>query len=95
MSTRPRVNKLKQAMHGIQADDTPAPTAQVVAFSGTPTRYPVTPSRVGKKMISGYFVPDVTKQLHLLGIERDTSIQALLQEALNDLFRKYGKSAIA
>lgn len=94
MTTPQRVNKLKAAMHGMQAADTPQETAEVVRLP-EPTKYPVTPSRIGKRQISGYFTPDATKQLHLIAIERDTTIQALLEEALNDLCRKYGKSAIA
>ncbi len=31
----------------------------------------------------------------MLAVELDTSTQALVHEALNDLFRKHGKSAIA
>lgn len=94
MTTPQRVNKLKAAMQGMQAGDAPSQTAEVVQMPLV-TKYPVTPSRIGKKQISGHFGPDTVKQLHLLGIERDTTVQGLLEEALNDLFRKYGKSAIA
>jgi len=94
MTTAPRVNKLKAAMQGMQAGDVPQVTAEIVTLPAA-VKYPVTPSRIGKKQISGYFTSDTTKQLHLLGIERDATVQALLEEALNDLFRKYGKSAIA
>lgn len=93
MTTPQRVNKLKAAMQGMQAGDTPQATAEVVQLPAMP-KYPVTPSRVGKRQISGYFAADAVKQLHLLAVERDTTNQALLEEALNDLFRKYSKSAI-
>lgn len=93
MTTPQRVNKLKAAMQGIQAGDAPQEAAEIVRLP-VAAKYPVTPSRVGKRQISGYFTPDAAKQLHLLAVERDTSIQALLEEALNDLFRKFGKSAI-
>jgi hypothetical protein len=53
------------------------------------------PSRVGKKTVAAHFDPAVSKQLKLLGIERDSSTQALLKEAINDLFTKYGKPPIA
>ena len=39
--------------------------------------------------------PAVKKQLQVLAAERETTIQALLAEALNDRFAKYGKPAIA
>jgi hypothetical protein len=53
------------------------------------------PSRVGKKTVAAHFDPAVSKQLKHLGLERDTSTQALLREAINDLFNKYGKPPIA
>ena len=55
----------------------------------------VAPSRRGKKVVSGYFDTGVSKQLKILCVENDTSLQALLTEALNDLFIKHGKSPIA
>ncbi|WP_413176456.1 ribbon-helix-helix domain-containing protein [Anabaena azotica] len=55
----------------------------------------VPPSRVGKKAIAGHFDPAVGKQLRQLALDNDTTVQALLEEALNDLFLKYGKSPIA
>lgn len=54
-----------------------------------------TPSRKGKKAISGFFDPTVSKQLRMLGIEEDRTVQSMLGEALNLLFEKYGKDAIA
>jgi hypothetical protein len=54
-----------------------------------------TPSRMGKKTIAAHFDPAVSRQLKQLGLDRDTSTQALLREALNDLFTKYGKPPIA
>ncbi|MEJ1934635.1 ribbon-helix-helix domain-containing protein [Nostoc sp. NIES-2111] len=53
------------------------------------------PSRQGKKAIAGHFDPAVSKQLKQLALEQDTTVQALLAEALNDLFDKYGKKPIA
>jgi hypothetical protein len=54
-----------------------------------------TPSRIGKKTVAAHFDPAVSKQLRQLGLDRDTSTQALLREAINDLFTKYGKAPIA
>jgi len=47
--------------------------------------------REGKKAVSGYFSPEVSRGLHLLAIEQGTSLQALMGEAFDDLMRKYGK----
>lgn len=54
-----------------------------------------TPARRGKKMIAAYFDPAVSRQLKQVGLERDLSNQALIREALNDLFEKHGKPPIA
>lgn len=59
------------------------------------TKSEVPPSRVGKKAIAGHFDPAVGKQLRQLALDNDTTVQALLEEALNDLFLKHGKSPIA
>ena len=92
-----RTNSLRDAMLGVQASPT-----QPVALSVVPTpessvtnRQPVAPSRIGKRAISGHFDPAVGRQLRILAAEKDRSTEDLLGEALNDLFRKYNKSAIA
>ena len=53
------------------------------------------PGRVGKTAVSGFFPPPVKRQLRLMAAANDTTIQALLAEALNDLFAKHGKPEIA
>ena len=67
-----------------------------IVIEATPKPNPmVPPSRQGKKMISGHFDKDVHRQLKMLAIERDTSIQDLLSEALNALFERNNKPPIA
>lgn len=51
--------------------------------------------RVGKKAIAGFFDPAVSRQLRILGVQLDRTVQELLAEALNDLFGKYGLSRLA
>ena len=46
-------------------------------------------SRAGKKLIAGHFDPAIHRQLKQLSVNADTSIQALLAEALDDLFQKH------
>jgi len=53
------------------------------------------PSRVGKRIVAGYFDPVVSRQLKILAAERDSNIQELLREALNDFFEKNGKARLA
>lgn len=60
-----------------------------------PRSYQVRTGREGKSNITGYFPPEVKKQLRLLAAEQDTTIQNLLAEALNDLFAKNGKPELA
>ncbi len=59
------------------------------------TMQPVPQSRQGKKTIAGHFDPAVSRQLKEIALAEDSSVQALLREALNDLFTKRGKPQIA
>ena len=53
------------------------------------------PGRSGTKLIGGHFDPAVARQLRLIAAEEDTTIQALLAEALDLLFVKKGKARVA
>jgi hypothetical protein len=59
------------------------------------------PDRSGKSNISAYFDMPVKWELQALLLERSRSLgrrvtsQELLAEALNDLFKKYGKAEVA
>lgn len=55
----------------------------------------IPPSRRGLKVISGHFDPAVSRQFKQLALEKDSSVQALLAEAVNDLFIKYHRNPIA
>jgi hypothetical protein len=48
-------------------------------------------TREGKKAVVGYFSPAVSRALRQLALDTETSIQALLGEAIDDLMRKHGK----
>ena len=65
-----------------------------IAAAGKSQRRHFRPGREGKSNVTGYFPPEVKKQLRLLAAEHDTTIQNLLAEALNDLFAKNGKPEI-
>lgn len=58
----------------------------------TPAELP--PSRVGRKVISGYFTPEMSLALHLCARRASVSLQALMAEAFNDVLRKYGESPV-
>ena len=63
-------------------------TVELVASAESRPRH-FRPGREGKSNVTGYFPPEVKKQLRLLAAEHDTTIQNLLAEALNDLFSKH------
>lgn len=63
--------------------------------SATTLKTQRTKSRIGKRVISGFFDPQVSKQLARLAIDQDRTNEDLLREALNDLFTKYHLPPIA
>ena len=71
------------------------------AFAEAETSGPVinrpksTGPRTGKKAVPLWLPAVAKRQLDLLVIEQDTTKQALLSEAVNDLFKKYRKPPIA
>jgi hypothetical protein len=46
-------------------------------------------------MIAGFFDPAVSRHLRQLALDENSSVQALLAEAINGLFEKRGKAPIA
>jgi hypothetical protein len=52
-------------------------------------------TRAGKKKVTAALDPAAHKQLRQLGLDRDMTTEALLIEAINDLFTKYAKRPIA
>lgn len=52
------------------------------------------PSRAGKRLIAAHVDPKVAKQLKLLAAEDDTTVQALIEEALDLLFIKKGRGPL-
>lgn len=82
----------------------PPPAARRVAAKSEPStpapkaEEPVgfyRPSREGKQLVAGHFPKSVAKQLKLLSVEEDTTVQELLAEALDLLFVKKGRARIA
>ncbi len=69
----------------------PMPAAETPPLESAPR----TPSRIGTRML-GFHVPEpVQRQFKVLAAEQGKTVHALLQEAVNDLFRKYNKGPIA
>ena len=95
MSNKQKVS-LTEALQG-KAKQTPNP--QKASVEPEPvekkTITKVTPSRVGKRNISGYFPPDVHKQLRIIAAEEDLTLEEALGDALNVYFERKGKPPIA
>lgn len=51
-------------------------------------------TRVGKKKVTAALSPIDHKRLRQLALERDATSEALLTEAISDLFAKYSKATI-
>lgn len=98
------VNALQAVLDRQAREAAPAPTAPPAPRAVRAKREPAPetpsrsaayrPSRDGKRFIGGYFEPKVAKQLKLLAAEDDTTVQDLVEEALNLLFVKKGKGPI-
>lgn len=69
----------------------PAPEAPADA---APAKF-YRPSRDNRRFVGGHFEPAVGKQLRMIAVEDDTTVQALLEEALDLLFVKKGRQKIA
>jgi hypothetical protein len=83
------MSRFKGLQSNIAAKAAPAPAA-------APTSAPTTTStkakaREGKKAIVGYFSEDMSRQLRMLAIEENTTVQALVGEGLDMLLRARGK----
>lgn len=53
------------------------------------------PTRVGTKLVAGHFDPRIARQLRMIAAEEDSTVQALLEEALDLLFVKKGKACLS
>lgn len=79
-------NKFAAALKPVKA----APEA--VAESGSPH---ARPSRKSTKHVGGYFDPTVSRQLREIALEEDSTVQALLGEAIDMLFQSRRRPTIA
>lgn len=48
-------------------------------------------ARVGKRALVGYFSPELSRTLNMMATERDTTLQAVLGEAIDLWLRENGK----
>ena len=96
MAQKKRRSLDAQLAQRITSVTNPAPAEQVEpTTSSPPATKPKVNSRTGKKAISGFFEPEVSRQLKALAALEGRTVQGMIGEALNLLFEKYGKDAIA
>lgn len=107
MTEKPR-NAMQAALDRAAQKEAPEPPRPVPAALATPKPRRATrasapsaeeksfdrPSRRNTRLIGGHFKPELAKQLRILAAEEDTTIQALLEEAIDLLLTKKAKGRI-
>lgn len=91
-SSKPK--KRVSLSQAVQAQQPTTTISQSTEKDRAATQKPRT-GRIGTKLIAGHFGEAAAKQFKLMAVEQDKTAQVLLEEAINDLFRKYGKEPIA
>ncbi len=93
----PAKTQLKELLDGYgqetEVEETPVSPRTPVENEKTDDKVP--PSRRGKRHISGYFEPEVLRQVKIICAEEDKTVNQVLADALNSLFVNRGKAPIA
>jgi hypothetical protein len=91
----PAKNSLQAILNRQVAPPPPMPAPQPVAAPAPAPAARATPARAGKRLVAGHFDPKVAQALRLIAAEEDTTIQALLEEAIDLLLVKKGRAPMA
>jgi hypothetical protein len=69
-----------------------APTEKIAAAPQRPEAIvrPPQPSRIGKKVVSVYLAESVWRDLKLLAVKTDTTIDALVRRGIDRVFAEHG-----
>ena len=67
--------------------ETPRSVAEPVVASARP-------DRAGRKVISGYFSPEMSLSMHMCARRAGITVQELMAEAFDDVLRKHGQSPV-
>lgn len=91
---------MAQALSAAAGHSYSRPTPGAAGLAAEPELKPrrtrsIAPSREGKKPVTGFFSPETSRQIKKLALDQDKTLQELVGEALNDLFRKYDLPPIA
>lgn len=96
MSKRPNLTAVVKAAGSTRRTAAPEQLAEAMSSTAPDTPVPARArTRQATKQIAAHFPEEVAWQLRELAVERRTTVQALLGEGLNDLFRKYGRPELA
>ena len=94
----PAKKELKDALSGFGQETEVKPLSIELEQPGEDNGKPkskVPPSREGKRHISGYFAPEVFRQVKIICAEEDKTVQEVLADCLNAHFVNLGKPPIA
>lgn len=86
----PKPNPLSQGLN----QQTPQRSVPVVSKPDRAEKR-TPPSRTGRVLIGGHFAPEVQTALKIIAAEERTTIQSLLEEAINMVFAKRHRPEIA
>ena len=81
---------MRQAVRPEPEASPPPSPAQASPAAPRPATGFYAATRAGKKKVTAALDPSVHKQLKSLAVARDTTTEALLTEAIADLFAKHG-----
>ena len=86
---------LAESLQRAARQELPASESARSRLAASPAEGFYAATRAGKKKVTATLDPAMHKQLKGLAVERDTTTEALLVEAITDLFAKHGKQSIA
>lgn len=92
---------LAESMRAVAAEPSSAPQPVAAPAAGQVEHAAERPkgfyaaTRAGKKKATATLSNEAHRQLKALAVDQGGKIEGLLTEAINDLFRKYGKQPIA
>ena len=86
-----RVSRAPKAVEAKQATSPVIEAAEPVEARSKSYR----PVREGKRFVGAHFPPEVARQLKMLAAEDETTVQELLEQAVDLLFVKHGKAKAA
>jgi hypothetical protein len=73
------------------SDTKAAAEAMPVESAELSAQKPRRPAREGKKFLGGWYSKDLSREVAQLALDNDTTVQALVGEAIDLLLRQYGK----